>query len=43
MLLLVEMFIPFASAAKLLAIIKAQTRAYAIAFTILRDIIIVAG
>jgi len=43
MLLSVEMFIPFASIVKLLTIIKVQTRAYAVAFTVLKDIITAAG
>ena len=43
MLLSVEMSIPFASVAKLLIVIKVQTRAYAVAFTVLKDIITAAG
>jgi hypothetical protein len=43
MLLSVEMSIPFASVAKLLTVIKVQTRAYAVAFTVLKDIITAAG
>jgi hypothetical protein len=43
MLFLIKMSIPFTFVEVLLAIIKAQTKAFVIAFTTLIDIIIAAG